>query len=258
MTLPDFPSGFLPAMAFVIVIAGIGKGAFAQGTAGLAVPLLAMFISPAMAAGIMLPLLCLMDIFGVHAYKKAWSRADIKALLPGAIAGIALGGVAFGAMSPHAVRLVIGVISVVFALNAWFRFTERIARFLVRAEGKPGRTAATIWGALSGFTSTLAHAGGPPYTIYMIGRGVDKTVFVATSAVFFFAVNYLKLVPYALLGQLNAGNLTTALLFAPLVPLSVWLGVWLHWRISQKVFMQVTYALLLLTGLKLVYDAFAY
>lgn len=258
MTLPDYPAWFLPALAFVIVIGGVGKGAFGQGTAGLAVPLLAMFIAPAEAAGIMLPLLCLMDIFGVHAYKKAWSREDIRALLPGAIVGIALGGLAFGALSPNAVRLAIGIISVVFALNAWLRLTERIARFLARTEGPPGKAAAAGWGALSGFTSTLAHAGGPPYTIYMLGRGVDKTVFVATSSVFFFAVNYIKLVPYYFLGQLNTSNLTTALLFAPLVPLAVWLGVWLHRRISQPAFMQITYALLLFTGVKLIYDAFAY
>lgn len=256
MTLPDYPAGFLPALAFVIAIGGIGKGAFGQGTAGLAVPLLAMFIAPAQAAGIMLPLLCLMDIFGVHAYKRSWSRADVAALLPGAIAGITIGGLAFGTMSPAAVRLVIGVISVVFALNGWFRFTERIARFLARTEGPPGRVAATVWGALSGFTSTLAHAGGPPYTIYMLARGVDKTTFVATSAVFFFGVNYVKLVPYWFLGQLDADNLTTALLFAPLVPIAVWLGVWLHRRISQPAFMQITFTLLLVTGLKLVHDAF--
>jgi len=255
---PDYPAFFLPAMAFVIVIAGVGKGAFGQGTAGLAVPLLAMFVAPAEAAGIMLPLLCLMDIFGVHAYKAAWSREAIRALLPGAIVGIALGGLAFGALSPNTVRLAIGVISVVFALNAWFRLTERIARFLVRTEGPPGRGAAAVWGALSGFTSTLAHAGGPPYTIYMLARGVDKTVFVATSSVFFFAVNYLKLVPYYFLGQLNTANLTTAVLFSPLVPLAVWMGVWLHRRISQAAFMQITYALLLATGVKLIHDAFAY
>ncbi len=256
VTLPDYPSGFLPALAFVVAIAGIGKGAFGQGTAGLAVPLLAMFVAPAQAAGIMLPLLCLMDIFGVHAYKRSWSRADVTALLPGAFAGIAVGGLVFGALSPDAVRLVIGVISVVFALNAWFRFTERIARFLARTEGPPGRLAGAAWGAMSGFTSTLAHAGGPPYTIYMLARRADKTTFVATSAVFFLAVNYIKLVPYWLLGQLNVGNLTTALVFAPLVPLAVWFGVWLHRRIPQAAFMQVTYTLLLVTGLKLVYDAF--
>jgi len=258
VTLPAYPAGFLVALALVIVIAGIGKGAFGQGTAGLAVPLLTMFIAPAEAAGIMLPLLCLMDVFGVHAYKRAWSRADIKALLPGAVVGIAAGGIAFGTLSPNAVRLVIGIISVVFALNAWLRFTERIARFLARAQRRPGRVAAAVWGAMSGFTSTLAHSGGPPYAIYMLGRGVDKTVFVATSSVFFFAVNYLKLVPYYLLGQLNVGNLSTALIMAPLVPLAVWLGVWLHRRLSQAAFMQVTYTLLFATGVKLVYDAFTH
>lgn len=258
MTLPTYPAGFLAALAFVIVVGGVGKGAFGQGTAGLAVPLLAMFIAPAEAAGIMLPLLCLMDVFGVHAYKRTWSRAEIKALLPGAIVGITLGGIAFGTLSPNAVRLAIGTISVVFALNAWFRFTETIARYLARGNRPPGRVAAAVWGGLSGFTSTLAHAGGPPYAIYMLGRRVDKTVFVATSSVFFFAVNYIKLIPYYFLGQLNSNNLSTALVMAPLVPLAVWLGVWLHRRISQAAFMQITYALIFATGVKLVYDAFTH
>ena len=98
---------------------------------------------------------------------------------------------------------------------------------------KPGRVAGAVWGAVSGFTSTLAHAGGPPFAVYMLPQRIDKTALVATSAVFFLVVNYVKLVPYAFLGQLNAANLTTALIFAPLAPLGIWLGVWLHRRASE-------------------------
>jgi uncharacterized protein len=118
--------------------------------------------------------------------------------------------------------------------------------------------AGAFWGAVSGFTSTLAHAGGPPYAIYMLGQKVDKTLFVGTSAVFFLIVNYVKLVPYYFVGQLNLGNLTAALLFAPLAPLGVWLGVWLHRRMSQRVFLNSSYTMLLATGLKLIYDAFTH
>jgi uncharacterized membrane protein YfcA len=204
----------------------------------------------------MLPILCAMDLFSVYAYRHAWSREFVKIMLPGAIVGIALGGLAFGMLPVNAIRLLLGVIAVTFALNQWFRLTERIAARVAATRGKPGRVAGTFWGAVSGFTSTLAHAGGPPYAIYMLGQKVDKTLFVGTSAVFFLIVNYVKLVPYYFVGQLNTGNLAVALLFSPLVPLGVWLGVWLHRRMSQRVFLNSSYTLLLVTGLKLIYDAF--
>jgi len=112
-----------------------------------------------------------------------------------------------------------------------------------------------FWGAVSGFTSTLAHAGGPPFAIWMLPQKLDKTVLVATSVVFFLVVNYVKLVPYAWLGQLNRMNLAASLLFAPLAPLGIWLGVWLHRRVSERAFYQVSYALLFATGIKLIADA---
>ena len=255
MTLPDFPLGFYAVAVVAILITGIAKGGFGQGSGGIAVPLMAIFIAPPEAAGIMLPILCAMDIFGVHAYRHSWSRVHVMIMLPGALVGIALGAFAFGSLPVNVIRALLGVISVTFALNQWLRLTERIARHLAGPRDAPGRVAGTFWGAVSGFTSTLAHAGGPPYAIYMLAQKVDKTLFVGTSAVFFLIVNYVKLVPYYFLGQLNFGNLATALLFAPLAPLGVWIGVRLHHRMSQRVFFNLSYSLLLVTGLKLLYDA---
>ncbi|MFO1323379.1 MAG: sulfite exporter TauE/SafE family protein [Burkholderiales bacterium] len=255
MALPDFPLAFYPVAVVAILITGISKGGFGQGAGGLAVPLMAMFIVPQEAAGIMLPILCAMDIFSVHAYRRTWSRQHVKAMLPGAVVGIAVGGLAFGMLPVNVIRLLLGVIAVTFALNQWFKLSERVARRLAASRGPPGRLAGAFWGGVSGFTSTLAHAGGPPFAIYMLAQKVDKSVFVGTSAVFFIVVNYVKLVPYYLVGQLSVGNLTAALLFSPLAPLGVWLGVWIHRRISQSVFLNASYTLLLATGVKLIYDA---
>lgn len=257
LALPDFPLAFYPVAFVAILITGIAKGGFGQGSGGVAVPLMAMFIPPSEAAGIMLPILCAMDLFSVHAYRRTWSREHLKILLPGAVVGIAAGGLAFGLLPVNAIRLLLGVIAVTFAVNQWFRLTERIAAMLAADGGPPGRLAGVFWGAVSGFTSTLAHAGGPPFAIYMLAQKVDKRLFVGTSVVFFLAVNYLKLIPYYVVGQLSAGNLAAALLFAPLAPLGVWTGVWIHNRISQKAFLNASYALLFATGLKLIYDAFA-
>jgi uncharacterized membrane protein YfcA len=253
----DFPFAFYPVAVVAILLTGINKGGFATGAGGIAVPLMSIYIAPAQAAGIMLPILCAMDLFGVHAWRGRGSRLHLVALVPGAIVGIAIGGIAFGTMSANAVRLVVGLIAVVFAVNQVLRIGERIAARFARERPPPGRIAGAVWGAMSGFTSTLAHAGGPPYAVYILPQKLDRATLVATSALFFLVVNYTKIVPYAILGQLDFTNLGTSLLFAPLAPLGIWLGVWLHRRISDVTYFRITYALLFATGLKLVWDALA-
>lgn len=257
MSLPDVPLAFYPVAIIAILLTGISKGGFAGAAAGIAVPMMSLFVDPAIAAGIMLPILCAMDIFGVHAYRRHWSRAHLASLVPGALAGILLGALAFGMMSANAVRLMVGIISVAFAVNQAFAITQRIASTLAGERAPPGRIAGTFCGLASGFTSTLAHAGGPPLAIWMLAQKLDRTTIVATSVVFFLIVNYVKLVPYAFLGQLNTGNLAASLLFAPLAPAGIWLGVWLHRRISDKTFYRVSYVLLFATGVKLIWDAVA-
>ncbi len=254
MSWPEFPLAFYPVAVVAILLTGIAKGGFGGGSGGIAVPLMSMFIAPPEAAGIMLPILCAMDLFGIHAYRRCWSREHLRTMLPGALVGIGAGALAFGALPVNAVRLLLGLIAVTFALNSWFALTERLAARLA----KPGRIAGAVWGAISGFTSTLAHAGGPPFAVYMLPQRLDKTLFVGTSVTFFFIVNFVKLVPYGFLGQLNAGNLTTSLIFAPLAPVGIRLGVWLHRRVSERAFYNVSYTLLLLTGLKLIWDAFTH
>jgi uncharacterized membrane protein YfcA len=257
VSLPDFPPLFYPVAIFAILLTGVSKSGFGGGAAGIAVPLMSIFIAPPEAAAIMLPILCAMDVFGVHAYRGRWSREHLRILLPGALVGIVAGAFAFGAMSLDAIRIVVGGIAVLFAVNRWLKLSERLAARLSASRRPPGRVAGALWGAASGFTSTLAHAGGPPFVIYMLPHKPDKTVFVATSVVFFLIVNYTKLVPYYLLGQLNADNLAASLLFAPLAPVGIWLGVWLHRHLTERVFYEVTNALLFASGAKLVWDAFA-
>jgi uncharacterized membrane protein YfcA len=257
VAFPDFPLAFYPVAILAILLTGISKSGFGAGSGGLSVPLMSIFIAPTEAAGIMLPILCAMDLFGVHAYRGKGSWEHLRVLLPGAIIGIVLGAFAFGALPVNAIRLLLGVIAVTFALNKWFRLSERLTARLAREGGPPGSAAGVFWGTAAGFTSTLAHAGGPPFAIWMLPQKLDKTVLVATSVVFFLVVNYVKLVPYAILGQLSASNLAASLLFAPLAPIGIWLGVWLHKRMSEPVFYAISYGLLFATGVKLIWDAFA-
>jgi hypothetical protein len=246
-----YSAAFYTAATLGILLTGIFKGGFGGGPGGIAVALMSMFVAPADAAGIVLPILCAMDIFGLLAYRGNWSRHHVRVLIPGALVGIVLGSLAFGVVPVEWVRLLIGVIAVAFALNRWFDIAQRLG---ARA-GKPGRAIGFVSGAVSGLTSTMAHAGGPPLLVYLLPQRMDKTIFVGTSVVFFAIVNYLKLIPYSLLGQLSASNLGLSLLFAPLAPLGIWLGLHLERRIPEKPFYRLNYAILFATGCKLIYDA---
>ncbi|PWF47822.1 sulfite exporter TauE/SafE family protein [Massilia glaciei] len=241
---PVFYAVAIPA----VLLSGISKGGFGSALGGIGVPLMALAISPLQAAAILLPVLCFMDLVGLRVYYKKWDSANLRIMLPGALLGIALGTVTFGMLSENAVRILIGTIAVAFTLNTWFGFGAR--------QSPAGRSLAkgTFWSAVSGLTSFLAHAGGPPAMVYMLPQRLDKTTYVATISLFFTAVNAVKLVPYAWLGQLSLANLSTSLMLAPLVPLGVWLGLWLQNRINLTWFYRIAQTCLLATGLQLVYQ----
>ena len=244
-------AAFYAAATFGILLTGVFKGGFGGGPGGIAVALMSMFVAPADAAGIVLPILCAMDVFGLLAYRNRWSRHHVRALLPGALLVIVLGSLAFGVVPVEWVRLLIGLIAVTFTLNRWLDIAQRLGSEV----GKPGPVTGFVSGATSGFTSTLAHAGGPPLLVYLLPQRMEKTLFVGTSVVFFAIVNYVKLVPYGLLGQLSTKNLALSLLFAPLAPLGIWLGLHLERRIPEKPFYRVSYTILFATGCKLIYDS---
>jgi hypothetical protein len=119
----------------------------------------------------------------------------------------------------------------------------------------PPRWAGALLSATSGFTSFVAHAGGPPINAYVIPLRLSPLHFTATMAYFFFVINLAKWLPYAWLGLLDGRNLATSLLLLPLAPLGVWLGVRIARRIEPVLFYRFIYAGMLLTGLKLVWDA---
>ena len=244
ITDPWFYALAIPA----VLITGISKTGLGSGSGGIAVPLMSQVIAPGAAAGIMLPILCVMDVLGLRAYRGKWSWPDLKLMIPAAVLGIALGALMFGLLSVKTTKALLGTVAVGFALYQGIPALRDLKSWL------PERVRPWLWCGLSGFTSTLAHAGGPPATIYLWPRKLDRATFVATTVFFFTVVNAVKLVPFALLGQLNFVSLGTALVLMPLAPIGVWLGVRLNKVISDVVFRRITLTLLFLLGVRLLYE----
>lgn len=245
LTDPWFYAVAVPALLLI----GISKGGFGGGFGTVGVPMMALVIPPTQAAAILLPVLALMDLVGLYTYRGLWDREQMKILAPGALVGIVLGALTFAITSEDAVRLIIGAIAVGFTL---WRFVGAFRAPARKAD--PSWTKGSFWSGVGGYTSFVAHAGGPPLNVYLLPQQLDKTQYVGTTVVFFALVNYVKLVPYGILGQFDVTNLATSAALAPLAPVGVLLGVVLHRRISQEFLFRVVYAGLLLTGVKLLWD----
>jgi uncharacterized membrane protein YfcA len=196
---------------------GIAKGGFAGPVAVLAVPIMALVMSPTQAAAILLPILVAMDVLVVRTYWGVFDKTALKYLLPPAVIGIGVGYVTAELMNDDYMRLLIGVISLAFGLQSLFRLS-------IESKRPHRRWSAAVFGTIAGFTSFSIHAGGPPLTMYLMPRGLPPLLYAGTAGIFFAVVNFVKLFPYYFLGQLALDNLLLSLVLLPLAPLGVAIG----------------------------------
>lgn len=246
---PWFYAVAIPA----VILVGLSKGGFAGGVGFVGVPLMALVISPVQAAAIMLPILCVMDVAALWSWRGVYDRQVLIDMLPGSIIGIGLGWFLAASVTVDAIRLIVGLVAVIFVAR-WIYLTLRHG---ADHSTLPNRIAAGFWGAVAGFTSFVAHVGGPPFQIYTLPLRLDPKVLSGTTAIFFAVTNAIKLIPYFALGQFDSTNLAASAVLMPLAPLSTLAGAWLVRRMRPEVFYPLTYATVALIGAKLVWDGVA-
>ena len=231
-----------------ILLSGISKGGFGGGVVTMSVPLMSLAVSVPVAVAVMLPILMSMDFMNIWIYRGQWNRRHLSVLVLGAVVGTLIGWELFQTLSAAGIKLLIGLVALLFTLNHILNHLRRVTT------STPGPAKGAFWGTISGITSFVAHAGGPPANFYMLPLRLEKAAFIGTMAYFFWIVNLMKVYPYYHLGQLTIGNLMTSLILLPLAPIGMWMGVKLQGRISDIWFYRLCYGLLFATGVKLTYD----
>ncbi|MDO8774794.1 MAG: sulfite exporter TauE/SafE family protein [Burkholderiaceae bacterium] len=249
MTFPLITDPFFYAVAIpAVLLLGISKSGFGAGFGSLAVPMMAMAVTVPQAAAILMPVLLLMDLLGMAAFRKDFDKKLLVFLIPFGLLGTVIGTLLFKVLDSHTVAGMVGVFTLVF-------LAQRLLFPPKPGSAPPPRWVGALLTTTSGFTSFIAHAGGPPINAYVIPLKLNPLVFAATMSFFFFFVNLSKWVPYAWLGLLDMRNFATSLALLPLAPMGVWVGVRIAKRINQVLFYRLLYAGMLLTGCKLVWDA---
>ena len=230
-----------------VVLLGLSKSGFGAGFGSLVVPLMALTVTVPQAAAILMPVLLLMDVMALGALRHNLDRQLLRFLLPFGLVGILLGTLLFTVLDSKTVAGVVGALTLLF-------LAQRLAFPPQVDSAPPPKWLGAMLTLTSGFTSFVAHAGGPPIQFYVIPMRLAPLVFTATMAAFFFVINLAKWIPYAWLGLLDWRNMSTSLALLPFAPIGVWLGVAMAKRIKPVLFYRILYAGMLLSGSKLLWD----
>ena len=240
--------GFFALAGLAVILLGLAKSGL-SGVGALAVPMLALVMPPLQAAAITLPIMVVQDWVSVWSFRHEIDRRNLAILLPGALAGIVAAYFLAARLSEDVVRLALGLVSVGFVGVTLWR-DRMLNTPPSRADVAPG----LFWGLIGGFASFVSHSGGPPFLIYVMPQRMAPIRFAGTSAVFFAAVNLMKVLPYLWLGQFSRAGLSVSLALLPLAIASTLAGVWVVRRVPPEKF----YALVLVAtfglGVKLIYD----
>lgn len=254
LTDPWFYAAAVPAM----VLLGLGKGGFA-GASMLAVPILAFSIPPLQAAVVILPVLLVQDALTVWNFRQAIDWTTLRYLLPASVVGQ---GIAFGLaanVNADALRIGVGLTAVVFAAVLWFGRQRRLRAAAAGGNGlvPHARGLANVMGALSGFTSFIVHAGSPPFNVYALPRLASPILFTGTASIFFAFQNIIKLPSFFQLGLFSVENFKLSLALTPFAVAANLAGIWLIRRINPGPFFIVIIGLMVMAGLKLIWDGAA-
>lgn len=242
----------LTLAVLAVIVVGMAKGGF-SGLGVLATPLLALSLPAPVAAAVLMPVLLAQDVVSVWSFRKSWDRWIVAWMLPGALAGVVLGTVLAAVVPEERLLLVLGAITLGFGLyRLWLERGGRV----VAPSDSPGWVG-LLFGVSAGFTSQIAHAGGPPFQMWVTPRRLPHETFVGTSSVVFAVINWMKVPSYLALGSLNAQTLTAGALLLPLAIVSTLVAVRVIRRLDSARFYTIIYLLMVALGGKLVWDGLA-
>jgi uncharacterized membrane protein YfcA len=248
MSLPDADPLFYLLAVVAVILLGFSKGGY-FGLGVMSVPLMSLYVPPLQAVAILIPTVMVQDVLTVWTYRHNWSASNLKILIPSLTFGVAVGAVFAAAMSPAYIRLAVGIVSAAFVLRQWLGY------YFERLAGQSNMFTGVVFGALGGFTTMIASAGGPAWQIHLLPQKLDKLTYAGTLTILFAASDVIKLPALVVLGQMTVPNFIVGTALIPIAVVANYAGLWLVRRTPTGMFYRIAYALMFVIALELIRGA---
>lgn len=216
--------------------------------AALAVPFLAIFMNPVVAAALVLPVLIVTDVAALWLYRKDFSKRNVFILLPAMFAGIAIATIIVPFTPESFLLAFTGLVGLWTVWRRWFGARKEGVQ---EAKVAPG----LVWGTIAGITTFITHSGAPPTQAYLVPQNLPRMIFAGTMAITFALANFAKIPTYYALGFFEGLDWGLASGLAAVGVASTFLGRWMVKTMSDQTYMRVIEVLLLILSIILLYRA---
>ncbi|MCX8031840.1 MAG: sulfite exporter TauE/SafE family protein [Thermoleophilia bacterium] len=217
------------------VISGMVIGMSKAGLNGLTlmfIPLMALAFGSKASTGILLPMLCVGDIFAVAWYRRHAEWRYLLKLLPSAVVGIGVGATVGVGLSDDSFRFLLGaIIMALLALTVWLDIRK-----------KENAYPKSWWfgvgaGLAAGFTTMVGNAAGAITNIYLLSMRLPKNAFIGTAAWFFFIVNLVKVPLQAFVWKNMSGmSLVFDAIMIPAIAVGAAIGIVAAGKIPERAY----------------------
>jgi len=237
--------------ALAIVLAGGALAGFAQGVSGFAFSMIALSvwawaISPQLAAPLAVFGALMGQILSFAQIRAGYDLKKIAPLVAGGLIGVPMGVFALHNTDPIRFRLTIGALLTVYGaygLLASGHFKLKIG----------GAWLDAFAGVLGGVLGGLGGMSGTVPAIWTQMRGWSRDLRRATMQVYNIAMHVFTLVVYSQTGGFRDLDYRLFAVAAPAMLIPAWFGARLYHSLSEQLFQRLVFALLLLSGLALLY-----
>ncbi|MCC6270269.1 MAG: sulfite exporter TauE/SafE family protein [Microbacteriaceae bacterium] len=242
--LPEIAVAAWVVLIFATIIAGMSKTAL-PGAATIPVAIFASVLPARESTAVLLVLFIVGDVVALWSYRSHADWSSLVKLAPAVVIGLVTGAIFLGLAEDVTVRRVIGIILLLLIfITLWRRRTSN-------PRPEPRRRVAAIYGALGGFTTMVANAGGSVMSMYFLAMRFPVKVFLGTAAWFFAVINLTK-VPFAIgLGLLTPQTLLLDLALLPAMLIGAFAGRLVANRINQRIFEQIVIVLTIIGAIYL-------
>lgn len=213
------------------LLIGMGKTGL-SGTGMIIVPIMAAVFGGKPSTGIVLPMLCVADLFAVLYYHRHADWKHIFKLLPWTLVGLVAALFMGTNISDKQFKMLIAItVMISLGIMIWQDYIRKTD------EVPSGLWFSALFGFGAGFSTMIGNAAGPLMAIYLLSSRLPKNIYIGTGAWFFLIINYLK-VPLQIIFWKNISfpTLTLNLVMVPFIAVGAFLGFRLIKVIPDKAY----------------------